>query len=219
MKTLLEWALALGIILAIFLALPALALADNCGSLTDCWNAAGAAAAAAAGAGAAAAIWSSAFRRRRVLPLGLHLRPSGPQRRINPYPAGPNGPRITFNNDVKGGPSTDLPVSEKTAQMIEKAVRDTGLSININSTTDGEHDVYSRHYSGTAVDINQINGQPVSECPDTAKQLQDAFNEQNNIRENFGPSQQTKTEADGTQKDRPDEAGQHSTHIHVSGQS
>src|SRR5438093_9994807 len=51
------WSAALGgiVLVVAVVALPALAIADNCGSITDCWRTAAAAAAAAAGAGALAA--------------------------------------------------------------------------------------------------------------------------------------------------------------------
>jgi hypothetical protein len=44
------------LVLVVFLMLPEVALADNCGSLYDCWGTASAAAAAAVGAGAAAGV-------------------------------------------------------------------------------------------------------------------------------------------------------------------
>jgi len=147
--------------------------------------------------------------------------PFGLDRRINPFPAGPNGPQITFINDVPGGPSPDLPVSDATAEMIENVVRDTGLSININSTTGGKHEEKSRHPLGMAVDINKICGIPANEFNWYAQALQDAFNRQNNIRENFGPTLNTKTFIDGTRavwSNRPGIFAKHQTHIHVSGQ-
>jgi len=51
------WSAALGgiVLVVAVVALPALAIADNCGSIGDCWGTAAAAAAAAAGAGALAA--------------------------------------------------------------------------------------------------------------------------------------------------------------------
>jgi len=149
--------------------------------------------------------------------------PFGLDRRINPFPAGPNGPQITFINDVPGGPSTDLPVSDATAEMIENVVRETGLSININSTTGGKgvHEPLSRHFRGMSVDIDKICGVPVSQFNEYGQALQDAFNRQNNIRENFGPSLNTKTLRDGTQLNwgnKPKIVENHRTHIHVSGQ-
>ena len=146
--------------------------------------------------------------------------PFGLDRRINPFPAGPNGPQITFVNDVPGGPSTDLPVSDATAEMIENAVRETGLSININSTTGGEHEPGSRHPLAMAVDINKICGLPANEYNWYAQALQDAFNRQNNIRENFGPTLNTKTFENGKRavwSTRPGIFAKHQTHIHVSG--
>ncbi len=51
-----RWIWLTGLALVLFLMLPEVALADNCGSLYDCWNTASAAAAAAVGAGAAAGV-------------------------------------------------------------------------------------------------------------------------------------------------------------------
>jgi len=145
------------------------------------------------------------------------LDPTGLDRLINPLPAGPDGPEITFFNDVPGGPSTNLPVSDETADMIEQVVRETGLSININSTTGGDHVRGSYHPRGRAVDINKINGVRVKDCPAGARRLQEAFNEQANIFENYGPALQTRTLEDGTRVDKPRQARKHRTHIHVSG--
>jgi len=142
----------------------------------------------------------------------------GLDRLINPFPAGPGGPEITFENDVRGGPSTNLPVSDQTAEMIEQVVTDTGLNININSTTGGDHDPGSAHPSGLAVDINKVSGQAVSVCNPSVALLQQAFNRHPNIRENFGPAFQTKTLEDGSRIDKPTMARRHQTHIHVSGQ-
>jgi hypothetical protein len=102
--------------------------------------------------------------------------------------------------------------------MIENVVRETGLSININSTTGGAHAPGSRHPGGMAVDINRINGCPVSQNNNNVQRLQDAFNQQSNILENYGPALNTRTEQGGTREDRPGQAAGHQTHIHVSGQ-
>lgn len=72
--------------------------------------------------------------------------PSGEDRLINPQPAGPNGPTITFINDDPNGPSTNLPVDDALADMIEAVAVRTGLSSNINSSIGGTHDPKSRHF-------------------------------------------------------------------------
>ncbi len=41
------------------------------------------------------------------------------RRQINPQPGGPDGPKITFNNDILGGRSTNLPVDPDLATAIE----------------------------------------------------------------------------------------------------
>jgi len=139
-------------------------------------------------------------------------------RLINSQPAGPNGPQITFNNDVRGGPSTNLAVDENFANMIETVATETGLSFNINSTRGGHHARTSRHYQGKACDINQINGRPVNPQNPLAKVLQDALQNQDDIRENFGPASVTKTLSNGDVQNMPQVSSQHRTHIHVSGQ-
>jgi uncharacterized protein RhaS with RHS repeats len=144
--------------------------------------------------------------------------PWGYDRLINPFPAGPDGPTISFNNDVPGGASTNLPVSDATAEMIEKAVADLGVDVNINSTTGGKHGKFSRHPLGMACDIDSVGGELVDSNNENAKRLQELLNAQPNIRENFGPSINTKTESSGTVTQRPEMQSSHSTHIHVSGQ-
>jgi uncharacterized protein RhaS with RHS repeats len=146
--------------------------------------------------------------------------PFGLDRLINPLPGGPNGPRITFNNDVPGGPSTNLPVTDATAEMIEKAVVDAGFDININSTKGGTHSATSRHPLGMACDINEVDGKRVDDPTNMSpvKDLQDAFNRQPNIRENYGPFLNTKTETNGTLTQRPNMAATHQNHIHATGQ-
>jgi hypothetical protein len=125
---------------------------------------------------------------------------------------------MTFNNDVAGGPSTNLPVTDATADMIESAVLKTGLDININSTRGGQHDPHSLHPYGRAVDINMVGGKPVSKNNRCAQILQEAFQEEANIRENFGPFINTKTLQSGDVIQKPEVSSRHRNHIHVSGQ-
>lgn len=103
------------------------------------------------------------------------------------------GPEITFNNDVAGGPSTNLPVTTETAKMVEGAVVNSGVdSVNINSTlgSAGVSRTSPAHPSGRAVDINEVNGQRVDSPANSSavSDLQNAFAGQSNIRENYGPS-------------------------------
>jgi len=138
-------------------------------------------------------------------------------RHIHPRPFGPDGPIIIFQNDVKGAPSPDLPVTNGTARMVEDVVGQLGLTININSTTGGNHAEGSNHYRAKAVDINRVNGQPVGPNNKAARRLQEAFRRHPNIREHFGPFITEKTN-DGITLPLPNMKGGHSTHIHVSGQ-
>ncbi len=112
-------------------------------------------------------------------------------------------------------------MTDATAEMIEKAVLASGVrTININSTTGGKHFPKSRHPSRMACDINVVERYSVSDpkARPLVEALQEAFNRQANIRENFGPVTNTKTESDGTVMPRPDQAPTHLDHIHVSGQ-
>ena len=76
----------------------------------------------------------------------------------------------------------------------------------------------SRHPGGMAVDINLINNCPVSQTNANVQRLQDAFNQQSNIRENYGPAVNTFTQTGGSREQRPTQAAGHPTHIHASGQ-
>jgi len=143
--------------------------------------------------------------------------PWGLDRQINPRPGGPSGPTISFNNDVPGGASSNLPVSDATAKMIEDVVVQTGLDININSTTGGDHSPNSRHPRGMACDINKVGGNRVSPGNSDAQRLQEALHGHPNIRENFGPSINTKTTSETTEL-HPEQSAGHQTHIHASGQ-
>ena len=65
---------------------------------------------------------------------------------IDAKPNGDKGPTITFVNDNPKGASPNQPVTTETAKMVEAAVVQSGVSsVNINSTTGGEHAPDSRH--------------------------------------------------------------------------
>jgi hypothetical protein len=183
----------------------------------------------------------------RLPPLQRHLAGDGAFRRIDPYP-GMNrtptdgnppltrqaatdflngvplpsdafGPHITFQNDV-GGRSTDRPVRNALANLVEQGVVDSGFhSVNINSSVRPSDGSQSNHPPGYAVDINNIDGLRVINHPDLAAQLQDAFSRQPGIRENFGPGYQVKTFVPG-QPPRPmAKVGEsHQNHDHFSAQ-
>ena len=128
---------------------------------------------------------------------------------------------VTFENDVAGGASTDLPVTTETAIMVESAVKNSGADhVNINSSTGG-HQFPSRHAQKKAVDINRINNTRVSDPSNSGNvaNLQKAFSETPNIRENFGPTSQTKTNISGTTVNKPAMAATHKDHVHASGQN
>ncbi|RAO75187.1 RHS repeat domain-containing protein [Dyella jiangningensis] len=144
---------------------------------------------------------------------------------IDAHPAGPNGPTITFHNDNPKGASPAQPVSTETAKMVEAAVIASGVSsVNINSTTGGQHAPTSRHAGGKAVDIDTVNGKTVRGQGQSkaVQSLQKAFEQQSNSRENFGPAVMEKTNAIGGKPehfDDPKVGEDHQGHIHESGQN
>lgn len=138
-------------------------------------------------------------------------------RHIHTRPGGPDGPGITFENDVEDAPSPNLPVTNATARMVEDVAREVGVDININSTTGGGHAKRSFHYVGQAVDINRVNGQPVGPDNKAARQLQEAFRNHANVDELFGPHVNQRT-SKGLTQPRPNMRDHHLHHIHVSGQ-
>jgi hypothetical protein len=109
------------------------------------------------------------------------------RRRINSTPGGPNGPTITFNNDVIGGPSTDLSVRDELAELIEDVVVSTGFDININSTTGGH--TKGPHVQGRAADINRISGMRVDDPANVANVtvFQDALIQHGKANQVLGP--------------------------------
>jgi len=144
---------------------------------------------------------------------------------IDARPAGPNGPTITFVNDNPKGASPNLPVTTSTANMVESAVVKSGVSsVNINSTTGGEHAKTSRHPDGEAVDIDMVNGSTVKSqgASGAVTALQSAFEKEPNSRENFGPA---KVEVSPKVGDKPVPLTnqklieQHDNHVHEGGQS
>lgn len=101
------------------------------------------------------------------------------------------GPRITFINDNPRNPTPNQSLTVPTAQMAASAIWDSGLgSVNINSTTGGHKETpKSWHNYGRAVDINRINGEPVTSASRSdVRALQDAFLRQPNIGQDLGPS-------------------------------
>lgn len=137
-------------------------------------------------------------------------------RKLNTRPGGDDGPTLTFDNDNSDNPSPDQAVHPNLAKAVEEVAAETGLDLNINSTTGGEHgSSTSRHYQGKAVDINKINGLPVNhpDNKENVKKLQEAMNKHKGMRECFGPHLQEQIKTKGREK-RPDTAGGHKGHIH-----
>lgn len=150
---------------------------------------------------------------------------------------------ITFVNDDPTKPTPPNVFTTETAEMIEEAVRTSGVnSVNINSTSGGTHSTTSRHYTLQGADINKINGKTVNQNEPNAapisdvEDLQEAFAQSPNIRENYGPVLVEKTEsvavgvinradpsstatlANGSRAYNASLVKKHQTHIHVTGQ-
>ena len=93
-------------------------------------------------------------------------------------------------------------------------------SIYIMATTNGTHSATSNHSRGTAVDVSRINDVKIINlgANSQVKALQNAFDDYQNIRENFGPYFKHKTFPNGiVNLNWP--IGGHQDHIHVSVQS
>ena len=95
-------------------------------------------------------------------------------------------------------------------------------SIYIMATTNGKHSSLSNHYKSTAVDISRINGRKMALTGVTNQiiKVQEAFDNFQYIRENFGPYFKHKFSVEdpvGSQWDyNYTRAGDHSHHIHIS---
>lgn len=102
---------------------------------------------------------------------------------------------VVFGTTQSDGLSADQAVSVRLINTLIQALniaskQVTITSIYIKATTNGTHsNSNSNHYKGLALDISRINGTPmiVSGSTDFVQQLQIAFDQSSNIRENFGP--------------------------------
>ncbi len=127
-----------------------------------------------------------------------------------------NGQKVNvdFSYITKDGNNAYNAISiEAVSQFIMgiNEANNTGSDINkigISATTNGEHSSSSRHYIGKAIDICTINNQQVGESIETCN-LQNAMNNINKIRENFGPCIKTKNGKDWY-------VPGHNNHIHIS---
>ena len=142
-------------------------------------------------------------------------------RHIDPAPNGLfSSQQISFKNDNPRGASPDQKVSFDAADMVEGAIRNTGQTININSTTGGVHSSpNSNHYRHKAVDIDHIGGVGVGVASNRGevRKLQQAFDKDPNNRENFGPAFKHKTEESGTRHNNWP-AAEHGGHLHEASQ-
>lgn len=126
---------------------------------------------------------------------------------------------VKFKN-TKDGASSDNKVDSGLKTAVEGAVKGaaetTEISeITITATTNGVHGENSRHYSGKALDIGEINGKSVGSIGSAGpvKALQEAFEKQEGARENFGPSTNKKS---GKNIEDKSIINNHKNHIHFS---
>jgi RHS repeat-associated protein len=129
---------------------------------------------------------------------------------------------VTFQNDDPNGASPNQPIATETAIMTESALANSDgvSSVNINSTTGGQHSQTSLHYTGNAVDINRVNDKRVDDPSNSTAvgNLQDSVAKRTGVRENFGPTRNEKTNRQG-QSRAPSSAvvKQHQNHLHIGG--
>lgn len=104
------------------------------------------------------------------------------------------GPKAEGRSQSVGEGATRLP---ETQEYVEKAARAAGVSsMNISSTTNGKHGLDSHHYSGSAIDIDEINGARVIDAksdPSIAAEVSAFQNAANSsgvgiAHENYGPA-------------------------------
>ena len=137
--------------------------------------------------------------------------------------------QVVFGTTSSDNQSADQEVATRLVEAIEYALNEananlTGsdkiISIYVKATTNGIHSDGSNHSKGTAVDISRINGTKVINLGNNTQvtALQNAFDNFNGIRENFGPQFKHKTFENGSVNlNWP--VGGHRDHIHVSVQS
>ncbi len=142
---------------------------------------------------------------------------AGPQfRQIDPYPGGPQGPIITFENDDPTGGQVDLPVREELVDAVEAAAQRVGLNVNINSTRRTNS---TPHGQGRAIDINRINGMRVDDPQNQANvdRLQREFMSLPNVNQVLGPVHNVNIDAAGRQTPVRNQTliDDHRNHIHI----
>ena len=127
--------------------------------------------------------------------------------------------KITFVNDDKNASSPNLPVSGHLAKMIEQAVTSTGLKVNINSTTGGNHAARSFHQFGMAVDINSINDKRIDDPGNftAVRRFQQFISQHQDVSECFGPFINIRKKS-GQVIQKPEMKQKHLNHLHISSQ-
>jgi len=127
--------------------------------------------------------------------------------------------QITFINDEASNPSSNSPVSEHLANLIEDAVIKTNLSININSTTGGAHSTKSFHYHGMAVDINLVNNKSIDDLSNSSnvRLFQQTVSQNPDVGECFGPFINIRKRGNQVTQ-MPHVRSKHLNHLHISSQ-
>jgi hypothetical protein len=136
---------------------------------------------------------------------------------------------ITFGTTSSDSQNSNQLVAVSLVNSIKFALNNANSNLNyidkitsiyISATTNGEHGPNSNHYKGTAIDISRINGVKIINLGANfqVQSLQNAFDNYQSIRENFGPYFKHKTFLNGTLNTNWPIGG-HQDHIHVSVQS
>jgi len=137
--------------------------------------------------------------------------------------------KVTFVNTKSDNKSSDNKIDVRAVDIIVNGVKTANkddrklTSIAITATTNGKHSSEnSAHYEqngARAVDIGGVNGQSVSSIGDEepVTSLQEAFQANPNVSENFGPSIIEKNGVDKSSNQAL--TNSHKNHIHVSAKS
>jgi hypothetical protein len=101
--------------------------------------------------------------------------------------------RVTFSN-TRDGSSSDNPINQNAVNALSRALNIANNtarinSINISATTNGTHAANSLHYSGQAIDINQVNGVrlAIQGASPSVIAIQNALSTDKTVIENKGP--------------------------------
>jgi len=134
---------------------------------------------------------------------------------------------IEFGVTSSDGISANQKIATHLIEGLKFALNEANNNLNdtdkitdlyIMATTNGVHGPYSNHSNGTAIDISRINNvkMALSENVSQISELQNAFDNYEFIRENFGPYFKHKYSIENNTWNYNHPVGGHSDHIHIS---